>query len=483
MLRWRNIFIAIGVIFLLGGIVIVTMGRYLLIKVERTAASHFDSSRFAPTTTPSFFSDVLGFNGERTYLLLFLNNTELRPGGGFIGAYAVVKIINGNVEVVRVEGTENLDGRAVAESLPLPPAPLAEHLGVTHWFFRDSNWSPDFVSSTKLGLDLYRKEGGVENEHIAAVVGITPTVLEELLRVIGPVKVGGMTYNAETVIKELEYEVEYGYAKRGVHFRDRKAALDELVRAVVPRLVASIVTHGGTYYTLATRLLDEKQIVAYAPNADWQQVLMSRGWAGAVTPTAGDYLLWADANLGALKTDAALDREMSYSVTAAPTGTGRFLATAATKYTHHGIFDWRTSRYRSFTRIYVPMGSELKQVTLVDQKGNMRTLVPVAETDELGYRAYGVFFSVEPGTTATLSFSYYVAPSIAMTIQNGGYRLLIQKQIGTLQPKLTLDFDFGSVLTAPLPASMSVRNVGGSRYTITTDLSVDREFLFQLLKK
>ena len=34
---------------------------------------------------------------ERRYLVLLQNNMELRPGGGFLGQYAVVKIKNGEV--------------------------------------------------------------------------------------------------------------------------------------------------------------------------------------------------------------------------------------------------------------------------------------------------------------------------------------------------------------------------------------------------
>jgi hypothetical protein len=56
-----------------------------------------------------FLKKLLGFEDTQNYLIEFLNNTELRPGGGFIGVYGVVKVKNGVPEVLKVEGTEILD--------------------------------------------------------------------------------------------------------------------------------------------------------------------------------------------------------------------------------------------------------------------------------------------------------------------------------------------------------------------------------------
>ena len=35
-------------------------------------------------------------NIERTYLLLYQNNLEIRPGGGYIGSFGIVKVKNGS---------------------------------------------------------------------------------------------------------------------------------------------------------------------------------------------------------------------------------------------------------------------------------------------------------------------------------------------------------------------------------------------------
>ncbi|MBT3949289.1 DUF4012 domain-containing protein, partial [Candidatus Parcubacteria bacterium] len=49
---------------------------------------------------------LLGFTEKKTYLVLLLNNTEMRPGGGFIGTYVTLQANKGDVDILKVEGTE-----------------------------------------------------------------------------------------------------------------------------------------------------------------------------------------------------------------------------------------------------------------------------------------------------------------------------------------------------------------------------------------
>ena len=106
----------------------------------------------------NLFQEMLGFKKPQTYLVLFLNNTEIRPGGGFIGTYAVVKVDKGSPQLLKTEGTEVLDYSTPGSDLPVPPKPLKEQVLVDKWYFRDSNWSPDFRLSAEKSLELYRLE-------------------------------------------------------------------------------------------------------------------------------------------------------------------------------------------------------------------------------------------------------------------------------------------------------------------------------------
>ncbi len=417
---------------------------------------------------------LLGLAAPRTYLLLFLNNTELRPGGGFIGSYAVVKFNEGRPTIVKVEGTEIIDRESDKAALPPPPSVLSNHLKVDRWYFRDSNWSPDFQESSRQSLALYQAEHGVAASAIDAVVGVTTHVLEELLEKTGPITVRGIEFTRDTVIEKLEYEVEYGYEKKGLAFSERKEILGELFHEIMVRLGSQVLTHAPDYAELIERLAQEKHLMAYAVNPDLSPTFSELGWLGSMTTaTSTDYLLWVDANLAALKTDHAMRRVLSYEMK--PDHAGSFMATTTMTYYHEGRFDWRTSRYRTYARVYVPKGSELISVQGSMKWDRSKESGTIDRGEELEREWFGTFISLEPGTSKSLSFTYRLPLTVTRAIDQKQYSLTIPKQLGTGANRLTLDLNFDTTIRTAQPAE-DEKSWGDSRYQYSTDLRSDRFF-------
>lgn len=412
---------------------------------------------------------ALGFESVRTYLVLFLNNTEMRPGGGFIGVYALLQMDKGVPHLLKVEGTEILDNLGKTNFESVPPAPISKYLKVTRWFFRDSNWSPDFALSSQKSVDLFLKQGAGGNvNHIDGVIGFTPTVIEEILKIHGPISVDGQEFTAQNFTEKLEYEVEYGYVKRGEDFAQRKNLLSDLSHALLADMRFDVFKHYSEYYSLIGRMFEQEQMAAYSADKEEQQILQQKKWAGTMTVSDGDYLLWADANLGSLKTDAVMKRELGYTI--APSGTDKFVATAKMKLTNNGKFDWRTSRYRDYARVFVPVGSVL--------------LKPDPKIDwgvENGRQWFGTFVSVEPGHSEEVVFDYVLSENIVAQIKTGDYKLSVDKEIGTIGTKLTLGLNFGKNLVSATPGEQ-VANYGDSRYDLNVDLNTDQEFKVKLVK-
>jgi len=420
----------------------------------------------------NLLNKVLGIDAPRFYLVLFLNNTELRPAGGFIGAYAVVKVDKGIPEILKVEGTEILDNLAPKDFVSVPPAPIGKYLKVSRWNFRDSNWSPDFAVSSAKALELYKKERGLEAENISGVIGFTPTVLEELLKISGPIKVNGVEFDAKNFTEKLEYEVEYNYAKQGIDFSERKKMLYDLTHALFAKLRVDVFLHWSKYLALSEQMIKEKQIAAYSTETEIQKFLHNKEWSGEMQTGQADYLLWVDANLGALKTDVSINRNLQYKIYR--DATGQWMGEAAMTFNHQGKFDWRTSQYMDYARLFVPKGSELLSVSGADEvdypKNHQADL-----GEELGYTWFGTFAKVYPGKNKTLTFKFKLAPTVVEKIQKGEYSLLVQKQLGTIVPKLTLDLDFGKKVVSAAPGEVTEYH-GDSKYNFVTDLSADRAF-------
>lgn len=419
-----------------------------------------------------------GFSQPRTYLVLFLNNTELRPAGGFLGTYAAVRLDKGRLRLLKVEGTEVLDGRSPRDFPSLPPPPIKKYLGVERWGFRDSNWSPDFPTAARVGLDLYRKERGPVGSEIDGVIGVTPTAVEELLKLTGSLTVDGVELNSSNFTERLEYEVEYGYRERGLPLQKRKEIVAHLGSALVARVQSDLRRQWAQYTMLASRLLAEKQLILYAVNPQEQKLLVDRGWAGETKAGSGDYVRWVDANLGSLKTDHAILRELNYSL--APETDGGFIAVAAMRYRHTGRIDWRTTKYRTYARVYAPVGAQLISGFVVS--GSDKRAVKAADIDqgvELGQQWFGLFTEVLPGQTVEVQFAYTLPVAVGSEIAAGNYSLRVQKQLGVVAPKLTLELDFGKPVTFAKPPEVKKWH-GDTWYDFSTDLRVDREFEIKL---
>jgi len=420
----------------------------------------------------------LGFDEPRTYLLLFLNNTEIRPGGGFIGSYATVRVDKGHVEILAFDGTENLDAGTPKDWSPVPPSIITRELYVDKWYFRDSNWSPDFAVNAKQALLYYRAEGGTAAQEIDAIVGVTPTVLEELLRLTGPLTIQGMTFTADTVTKQLEDEVEFQYKQRGLAVEERKQILQPFFRRLIDTLAIDAFAKPDVYLTLIKNMIAQRHIMGYAFDADLQKPMKELDLVQSVAMVDYDYLMWVDANLGALKTDAVIRRHVTYETRDIE---GAHYRVARMTYVHPTGFDKFTTRYRTYARAFVPKDSILHSATIINPNGT-RTPIPVGEVDQgvdLDKQWFGAFTVIEPNTTESLEFVYQLSPAVRRQIDNGGYQLLVQKQPGTTRPELTLDLGFDTTIAGANPGEQEA-HFGDSRYQIETDLLVDRSFAVEL---
>ena len=113
----------------------------------------------------------------RTYMVMLQNNYELRPGGGFLGQYAVVKVKDGAVISQTFEDANLLDQRINAKVTP--PYPLTRKMQIKKWKFRDSNFSPDFPTNVEKAEYFYRMAGG--HEKFDGVVAVNTKCVVSLL--------------------------------------------------------------------------------------------------------------------------------------------------------------------------------------------------------------------------------------------------------------------------------------------------------------
>ncbi len=349
---------------------------------------------------------------ERRYLLMLQNNMELRPGGGFLGQYAVVKVKNGEVTSLFVEDANLLDQRIEAKITP--PYPFERMMQIKKWKFRDSNFSADFPRNVEKAKYFYRLSGG--NSNFDGVIAVNAKVLNGVLGLTGPITVSGIgEYNSENAVSKLEEQVEKPYLfNENLDTQNRKWIIKKLAPIIVEELFKL-----GNIKKIADFTLEElrnKDVMIHFKEPELQALVEEVNWGGKVDEQwEGDYLMLIDANMGALKSDHYMEREILYTVDLTAE---KPLAKLDYTYTHtatHG--DWRTSDYHTYLRMYVPRGSNL-----LDRK--MVSYPNLQEDYNKDYFGFIAHVLINDQTEAEITYE------LPERFKEENYRLKIQKQSG-----------------------------------------------------
>ncbi|HPN96532.1 MAG TPA: DUF4012 domain-containing protein [Candidatus Moranbacteria bacterium] len=380
-------------------------------------------------------------NEEKTFLVLFQNNMEIRPGGGYIGSFGILTIKNGEILKMETHDLSNFDGR-IPDTVS-PPYPMKETLRINSWKLRDSNFSPDFPTNAKKAEEFYRMGQG--QEKLDGIIAINSNVLTSFLKVTGPVEIEGYpgTYSSENAILNLEYQVEQGYAKQGIERGERKSVMNGLAKEVLKR----VSTLGNAQkLELAKIILEDlknKDIQLYFKNSEMERHAHDANWNGEMEKNGNeDYLMMVDANMGSLKSDYYMKRSFEYTV-----DLSKNVPEANLKITYNHTAkekDWMTKNYLTYFRLYVPANSWLV---------NSQNTSEVRFGKELDKKYFGTLVNVPLGETKTIEFNY----TLPSDIDTENYNLMIQKQSGVSQ----------------IPGKVTVIGKDGSRKTIEVEIKQD----------
>lgn len=130
---------------------------------------------------------LLGENGERTYLVAIYNPAELRSGGGMVGNIAPVTADHGKVTIGDfiattdiTYGTQPYDNENVKE---------AAVFGDQVWKYpQTTTVNPNFQRAAVTLKNMWLAQPGNENQEIAGVFALDPVFLQSLIGATGSVK-------------------------------------------------------------------------------------------------------------------------------------------------------------------------------------------------------------------------------------------------------------------------------------------------------
>lgn len=394
---------------------------------------------------------LLGHNQPKQYLFVFENNDEIRATGGFIGTYGIIKIDEGNISQLTIDGIYNPDGQL--KERVIPPKPI-QKMSAT-WSMHDANWWPDFPKSAEKIAWFYEKTGGPT---VDGVIALTPKLMEDLLKITGPINHDkyGVTVNADNFVELSQYKVEKDYDKK---LNRPKQFLADLAPLILEKIFNAPPEQWIEVLNAFSKNLENRDVQMYFFDYNVQQKVSDLGWSGQVLDTPKDYLSVINTNISGLKTDKMIEQKIEHQAEVKPDGS--IVDTVTITRAHHGgkeKYEWYNGVNCDWMRVYVPKGSELlhaegytrevdsppldyaklgfveDEMVVTEESGtNTDPYTGTRVYEDSGKTVFANWTYVSPGETLTVKYSYLLPFKLSFNNLKkpaDTYSLLVQKQAG-----------------------------------------------------
>jgi hypothetical protein len=370
--------------------------------------------------------DIAGLSSAKKYLILFQNDAELRPTGGFVTAYAVLKVEKGKVTPEKSSDIYDLDSKFTKRLAP--PDIVKKLLKVNTWHLRDMNLSPDFKVSMDQFVAYYNELPG--ETKVDGVIAVDTKLLTDLVRALGPIEVPGYgTFTADNDPRcdcpQVFYALEEIADRPTYTIRtDRKAILGPLMQTILVKAYGAPKQTWPNLFSSIWTNLNEKHVLMYFFNEDFQNAAEMVGVAGRIKAYDADYLHISDANFGGAKSNMFVTQTIEQEVTKNDAGINK---TIIITYKNPRKGDncnleagklCLNGKMPNWTRIYLPKEAVVSEVLGFDDG-------TVKESTELDKKVVEGVFELNPESQVKIKLT------VQIPLQGDSYRLLLQKQPGT----------------------------------------------------
>ena len=378
---------------------------------------------------------LLGKDSPRKYLMVFQNDGELRPSGGFWTAYSTLTVSKGKVTPGTASNIYDLDDK-LNSKVAAPRLIKSYHINVPYLTLRDSNLSPDFPTDAQIFLEQYTKAMGGKDK-FDAVVSIDTQILVDLVKVLGKLDTRVGTFTTEPDKRcdgcpQIIYELQWMSGRpRDYIEKNRKDFMNPLMSALLANVMGAEKNKMASIVQTFFEDTNKKHIMAYFPDEEMQKIGNLANITGKIVDTdkSVDYLHLNDANFASAKSNIFITQKIKHEINIK---NGVATHKISVTYTNpaagsncnleKGDLCLNASIYRDLFRFYTPTGSKLVKMT-----GSEVETVQYEELNKQVFEGfYGNKFGLNPKSNIKTSVEYTSGATIGST-----YTLLLQKQPGT----------------------------------------------------
>jgi hypothetical protein len=391
---------------------------------------------------------LLGKDKVRNYLVIFQNDGEFRPSGGFWTAYTTLKVDKGKIIPGVSSNIYDLDDK-LSSVTPAPRIIKSYHINVPYLNLRDSNLSPDFPTDAQIFLDGYYKAMGKKTQ-FDAVIALDTQVLVDLVKVLGKLdtRVGTFTSDPDPRCNgcpKIIYDLEWIAGRpRNYIENDRKGFLGPLMQSLLANAMGSEKNKIGPLAQAFFNNINRKHILFYFTTPEIQQAALKANIAGNIVQTDNntDYFHLNDTNFASAKSNIFITQKINHDLSVKDGSIEHKITIAYTNPAkasncnlEKGDLCLNAATYRNLFRFYVPVGSQLIKMTGSE--------IEALKYEELGKQVfegfYGNKYPLYANSSSKVSIQY-ITPIKA----SKNYTLYLQKQPGTKAVEYEISINGGN---------------------------------------
>lgn len=435
-------------------------------------------------TIAPVLAQMMGGDGERTYLIIAQNEDELRPTGGFISGAGLLQLANGRIVNLSFQDANTVDNWQ-EKPYDFPPQPYYDLMGLELFLYRDANYWPDFPTSAEKAMFLYSY--GQDMPHLDGAIAIDQQFIRYLLQGLGPVVLpeSGETVTHQNVLTHFQAAWAKSDEQRLDDWHnERKSFMGTFGQAVQSKISQGL---GQLDPLLLLQSLhtavQSKHIQLYMRDEAVAVVLDQLDWDGRLQNNAGqDVLAIIDTNVGYNKVNMFVERALFYQVTL--NDHGRHQAELSVQYHNNAPFEpGETGCYQdtmedygkapayieladecywNYMRVYTPADSHLISSTIhtvpLETQLNGQDWHQSAQmvNEFAGWQTFANFLMVPQQETVNSSLKYSLPETV---IKAEGeelvYRLWVHQQAGlkAQQVQVELQLPPGATAVATTPSA------------------------------
>ncbi|MFA5894605.1 MAG: DUF4012 domain-containing protein [Candidatus Shapirobacteria bacterium] len=322
------------------------------------------------TRAVDFLPEMLGTDGKRReFMVLLQNESELRPGGGFIGSYGILSFENGKLLNFEISDIYEADGQLKGHVEP--PAAIKKYLGEAKWYMRDANWQSDFGMSAKDIQWFMEKETG---RKVDGVIGVDLAVAKAILGVTGEIYVPDFKekINKNNLYEQAEF---YSETKFFPGSKQKASFLGGIGRQLFEEIKNLKGEQRMKMVLALVDMMERNEIQIALSNEPASKVVAELGWNGAVYEGKcavdrcfADYLYVVEANLGVNKANYFLYRSIDQTIDIGNQTIGRVVKISYENTAKNN--SWPGGDYKNYVRMYIPSTANIAEVSVTDVEAN-----------------------------------------------------------------------------------------------------------------